>query len=402
MMERIAQLLDNLRTTDNLRQIPSAERGEFIDLSGNDYLGLAMEASAFEEEFLDLHHGRPLLFTSAASRLLSTRQDAHLAFEEELERAYGKPALLFNSGYHANVGVIGSLAAVPGTVFLADKLVHASIIDGLRLSGAPFYRFRHNDMASLAKLIERHAEEAERLVVVTESVFSMDGDRAPLKELVVLKRANPKLMLYVDEAHALGVFGPSGLGLTADPSVSPFVDIMIGTLGKAAASSGAFVVTSGLMKEWILNTARSFIFSTALPPVNVEWSRFMFTKLMEADERREHLAHLSADFRRLIADIAPRFGDFGKVAPVSTTQIVPLITGSSAVALELSRRLRDAGILALPIRRPTVPPGTERLRFSLHANLPDIDAIASKARSVKARSDKARSDKARSAGFQPV
>lgn len=376
MSNRIDELLSSLRESDNLRKIPEVPEKDFIDLSGNDYLGLAADAARFEEEFLDLHHGRPLLFTSAASRLLSTRQDSHLAFEEELEEAYHRPALLFNSGYHANVGVIGSLAAIPGTIFLADKLVHASIIDGLRLSGATFARFRHNDMASLAKLIERHGADCERVVVVTESVFSMDGDRAPIEELIRLKRSNPKVLLYIDEAHALGVFGPKGLGLTATPEINGMVDIMIGTLGKGPASSGAFVVCEGNMKEWILNTARSFIFSTALPPANVEWSRFMFGKLMEADDRRARLVRLSSEFRGLISRFSSNFGDFSKIAPVSTTQIVPLLTGSSATALGVSRKLKDKGILALPIRRPTVPPGTERIRFSLHASLPDIDSFA--------------------------
>ena len=376
MSNRIDELLSSLRESDNLRKIPEVPEKDFIDLSGNDYLGLAADAARFEEEFLDLHHGRPLLFTSAASRLLSTRQDSHLAFEEELEEAYHRPALLFNSGYHANVGVIGSLAAIPGTIFLADKLVHASIIDGLRLSGATFARFRHNDMASLAKLIERHGADCERVVVVTESVFSMDGDRAPIEELIRLKRSNPKVLLYIDEAHALGVFGPKGLGLTATPEINGMVDIMIGTLGKGAASSGAFVVCEGNMKEWILNTARSFIFSTALPPANVEWSRFMFGKLMEADDRRARLVRLASEFRGLISRFSSNFGDFSKITPVSTTQIVPLLTGSSATALGVSRKLKDKGILALPIRRPTVPPGTERIRFSLHASLPDIDSFA--------------------------
>lgn len=378
-MTTVKELLKNLEKSRNLRHIPSQVMGKCLDLSGNDYLGLAQEASSLEEEFMDSHRDSPLLFTSAASRLLSTRQDSHLAFEESLEKEYRRPALLFNSGYHANTGIIGSLASLPETVFLADKLVHASIIDGLRLSGAEFYRFRHNDINALSKLIGRHEARAQRIIVVTESVFSMDGDRTPLEELVKLRQNSPKLILYIDEAHAFGVLGPRGLGLTASPEISPWTDIMVGTLGKAGASFGAFTVCSEEMKQWILNTARSFIFSTALPPVIVDWSHFIFEKIITMDARRVRLAQLSECFRETINDFSSLYGDFSSIAPASSTQIVPLITGSSEAALSLSSHLRDSGILALPIRRPTVPPGTERIRFSLHALLPDDcpDIIAS-------------------------
>ncbi len=370
-MEVIRELLQALDSSSNLRRIPSPLKGRFIDLSGNDYLGFGADAAVLEEEFLDSRHGRPLLFTSSASRLLSVRQESHLAFEDELQNAYGRPALLFNSGYHANVGIIGSLASVPGTVFLADKLVHASIIDGLRLSGAPFYRFHHNNVASLKKLIEKHRNEAGRIVIVTESVFSMDGDIAPLAEIAEIKASDPKIMLYVDEAHAFGVFGPRGLGFTAMPQFRNLTDVTVGTFGKAGASAGAFAICGDDLKQWLVNTSRPFIFSTALPPANAEWSRFIFRKILNADDRRGRLANISLGFRQMIVALNNSFSPGLKNVPVSSSQIVPLMTGSSERAVALSTRLKEHGILALPIRRPTVPPGTERIRFSLHASLPE-------------------------------
>lgn len=368
-MERIKSSLRELETSGNLRKIPFSPEKDIIDLSGNDYLGFTRQTNELETEFLDNMSGKPLLFTSAASRLLSTRQDSHFALEEDLERVYGKSALLFNSGYHANVGLIGSLSSLPETLFLADKLVHASIIDGLKMSGNTFYRFRHNDLISLRKLIEKHIGEYKRIVIITESVFSMDGDRAPLSEIVKLKDEFPDILIYVDEAHAFGVFGNKGLGLTTTPGIREKVDIMVGTFGKAAASFGSFVICDSLLKEWFINTSRSFIFSTALPPVNIEWNRFMLRKIMEAEDRRGNLHNLAVQVRetvnRIIRDFAIPDLKFG----ISDTQIIPVITGSSTAALRLSENLRSHNILALAIRRPTVPAGTERLRISLHAGL---------------------------------
>lgn len=361
-MTSLRHKLEALASTGNLRHIPEVSNPLPLDLSSNDYLGFALEAETLEEEFLASMQGRPLLFTSAASRLLSTRQEAHHALEHSLEHAYGKSVLLFNSGYHANLGCIGALAALPDTVFLADKLVHASIIDGLRLSGATFHRFRHNDMRSLRKLLERHTAPTHLTVIVTESIFSMDGDSAPLSEMAAMKQEFPSVALYVDEAHAFGVAGPRGLGMCAQPELSGAVDITVGTFGKAAASSGAFVVSSADMKEWMINTSRSFIFSTALPPVNASWSHFMLGKIMEADNRRRQLATLGKRFREGVECLTGH-------PTGSSSQIIPLLTGDAEKALALSSRLRKRGILALPIRRPTVPPGTERIRFSLHASL---------------------------------
>ena len=296
-------------------------------------------------------------FTSSASRLLASDQAEYSALESLLRSLYGREVLIFNSGYHANVGAIASLADDGHTLIVADKLVHASIIDGARLSGAPMERFRHNDMVHLERILARRANGFDRVLIVTESVFSMDGDTAPIDDIIAIKRHYPQALLYVDEAHAFGVKGPQGLGLCQGRSE---VDFIVGTLGKAAASVGAFIVTSGDCRDYLLNRARSFVFSTAIPPVNCAWSRFLIGKIVDMDAERRHLAELGELLR-------------GFTGAPEASHIQPLITGSAASALALSDRLRDAGFKVLAIRTPTVPPGTERLRFSLSAALSTND-----------------------------
>lgn len=363
--EDFREELTVLEAQSRLRKLPedfAALRPGLIDMSSNDYLGLAAEGESLAEEFLSVSKCRD--FTSCASRLLSHRQKEHLLLEDLLSSLYGKEALVFNSGYHANVGVIQALA-LPGTIFVADRLAHASMIDGLILSRSPFERYRHNDINHLKRILLKH-REAARIVVITEAIFSMDGDSAPLRELTALKEEFPNMLLYLDEAHSVGVFGPQGLGRAEEENLLDNIDIIIGTFGKALASSGAFVATSPAVKEWLINSARSLIFSTALPPVNVAYTRFILEKVVGMNERRQRLKCLSAKFREGLSSLT------GAPTP-SVSQIVPWITGDSALALKISADLREAGFDALPIRRPTVPPGGERIRFSLSASLSEED-----------------------------
>ena len=173
----------------------------------------------------------------------------------------------------------------------ADRLVHASIIDGIRLSGAPWRRWRHNDLRHLEKTLEKEAADYDRVLIVVESVYSMDGDRADLRSLVETKRKYPNALLYVDEAHAFGVEGPQGLGLSMELGAADAgaVDIIVGTFGKAAASSGAFAAMSPTLRDYALNRARSFIFSTALPPLNCAWTHHVVSRMTGMDAEREHL-----------------------------------------------------------------------------------------------------------------
>lgn len=354
--ERLAQL----KAEGRLRALPAA--GYFrYDLSDNDYLGLGRRDD-LRRDFMACCEA-PL--TAAASRLLAPRQKEAVELENTLADAYGRPVLLFNSGYHANTGCMSALADAC-TLIVADKLVHASIIDGIRLSGARFVRFRHNDVRGLERILEKEGAGFDKVLIVTESVFSMDGDMAPLRRIAEVKGRYPNALLYVDEAHAFGLFGERGLGLVRELGLDDAVDVLVGTFGKGAASAGAFVAASQTVVDYLLNTARSFIFSTALPPLCHAWTLRMLQEIFAADALRANLRAISERFRRGLEAVT------GQENP-SCSQIVPWIVGSSEKAVELSANLREHGVNALPIRRPTVPPGTERIRFSLNAALTDRD-----------------------------
>lgn len=266
----IKDRLQQLKDEGNFRSIPLDPRKKVIDFSTNDYMGVATDTEMQERFFAD-ESAKRIPMTASAARLLAPRQIEYLNLEVFLRLLYAKyrgddtDTLLYNSGYHANTGLVSAIAA-NDTFVIADRLVHASIIDGIVLSRAGFARFRHNDYDHLEQLIERNAGKAPRLLVIVESVYSMDGDRADIDQLIDIKRRHPGVMLYVDEAHAFGVLGPHGLGLAMASKAPAEVDVVVGTFGKAAGSAGAFAVTSAELRQWLVNTSRSFIFSTAIPP----------------------------------------------------------------------------------------------------------------------------------------
>ncbi|MDE6395774.1 MAG: 8-amino-7-oxononanoate synthase [Muribaculaceae bacterium] len=371
-MDKLREILSQLEAASNLRTIPfgTAPEKPLIDLSSNDYLGLS-ENKDLVQKYLDSVDSdvRP---GSTASRLLASSQEEYRALETALSEAYGREALMFNSGYHANVGILQSLGD-KSTLFVADKLVHASIIDGMSLAsvgGARFVRFRHNDFDHLERIMSTQAPSFGRVVIVAESVYSMDGDQTNIDRLVEAKSMHPGALIYLDEAHAVGVVGPAGLGLAASHPRGDKIDIVIGTFGKAFASMGAYAVTSPLIKQYLVNRCRSLIFSTALPPLTVRWSRMAFSYALTADNERERLKTVASK----LADILP--GQAGTRR--SPSHILPLIVGDPASAIRLGAELADVGYKVLPIRTPTVPPGTDRLRFSLSAALApeDLDGLA--------------------------
>lgn len=363
-----SDITGRLRLEGNHRRIPSATRSvDVIDLSSNDYLGLASRTD-LQEEFFSRPGATRLPMTSSASRLLASAQDEYLQLENLLASLYGREALLFNSGYHANSGIIPAIASAARTLIIADKLAHASIIDGMTLSGTRFTRFRHNDIAHLRRIIEKESDGFDQILVIAESIYSMDGDSADIEGLAAVKMDFPKVTLYIDEAHAVGAVGDRGLGLCRGADRYDAVDIVIGTFGKACASMGAFCVVSPAIKDFLVNRARSLIFSTAIPPVTVAWTRFVLEHTVTMDREREHLKSLGQRLNSFIKPLSPHF-------PVSPGHIQPLVTGNPKDAVEISAKLLEHGFKVLPIRVPTVPPGTDRLRISLSAALSgdDID-----------------------------
>lgn len=363
------ETIESLRHSGNLRRIPAdmpADDGS-IDLSSNDYLGLGVRTE-LQEQFMAEHDNRMSPMTSSASRLLATRQNDYGDLETFLGCLYDRPALLFNSGYHANTGMISSLAAGK-SIIVADKLVHASIIDGIVLSKSEFTRFPHNDFDRLERILAKESPLHERVIVAVESVYSMDGDRADINRLTELKRHYPNVLLYVDEAHGVGVEGPHGLGLSIASSGYGDIDVIVGTFGKAYASSGAFCVTSPSIREYLVNRARSFIFSTAIPPITARWTKFMIEQSLGMDAERTRLAALGTRLHEILSVLPGKNG--------VASHIQPYITGSAESAVTLSEKLLKEGFKVLPIRTPTVPPGTDRLRISLSAALTadDIESL---------------------------
>ncbi len=357
-MKRYSFLLDTLKSENRFRVFPPHRHEvDYIDLSSNDYLGLRKDETKLRNVGITASN------SSSASRLLAVDQENHNALESDLSNLYNRHATLFNSGYHANTGIIGALGNA-NVLFLADKLVHASIIDGLKLSQCDFKRFPHNNIEAVKKILRQKAQDYEMVWIIVESIYSMDGDVAPLRELVELKKEFTNIFLYVDEAHGFGVRGTKGLGLCEETDTIKDIDIIIGTFGKAACSIGAFAIAEEELTHYIRNYARSLIFSTALPPYNVAWSRQVISELVNLNHRRQRLCEISAYFR-------DRLNKLGYVVPSGDTPIIPLITGSAESALDISAVLEKENILALPIRRPTVPAGGERIRFSLNATLSD-------------------------------
>ena len=330
-----------------------------LNLSSNDYLGLANDVS-LREEFLKTMTPGTFLPTSSSSRLLTGNFSDYQALEQQLATMFGtESALIFNSGYHANTGILPAVSNAQ-TLILADKLVHASLIDGIRLSSAKCIRYRHNDTSQLQRLVSENHNLYAQIIIVTESIFSMDGDEADLRALVRLKKSYSNVLLYVDEAHAFGVRGEKGLGCAEEQDCINDIDFLVGTFGKAIASAGAYIVCRQVIREYLINKMRTFIFTTALPPVNIQWTAWVLQHLSALQYKRTHLLRISEKLKALT--------DKGYHCP-SVSHIVPMIIGASEDAILQAEELQRKGFYALPVRPPTVPEGTSRIRFSLTADI---------------------------------
>ncbi|MEG2332126.1 MAG: 8-amino-7-oxononanoate synthase [Bacteroides sp.] len=366
-IEQMRQELTLLQQQNNLRSLPALvhegrevliDHRRMLNLSSNDYLGLASNEE-LRREFLQTLTPENFLPASSSSRLLTGNFTAYRRLENELADLFGtETALTFNCGYHANTGILPVVSNAQ-TLILADKLIHASLIDGIKLSVAKAIRYRHNDYAQLERLIEENHEKYERIIIVTESIFSMDGDEADLTTLVRLKRTYASVLLYVDEAHAFGVRGLRGLGCAEEQGCIADIDFLVGTFGKALASSGAYIVCSQVIREYLINKMRPFIFTTALPPINVEWTLFLLKRLPAWGALRQQLSQISDRLREALKQN-------GYACP-STSHIIPLIAGASSSTIALADVFQRKGFYVLPVRPPTVPEGTSRLRFSLTA-----------------------------------
>ena len=291
------------------------------------------------------------------------------AAEKESGAAEPWVSLYLSSGFEANVGILSTLFG-KHDLLLVDKLAHASIIDGMLKSEAKALRYRHNDMEHLAALLAAHADSYENVCIVTESVFSMDGDQAKLAEIVALKQRYPNVLLYVDEAHSFGLFGARGLGLCEELGLLSSVDFLMCTLSKAIGSYGAFLLCKPVVKNYLVNFMRPLIYSTALPAVNISFSLYILGLLHSSSLQAKRLY-----LRKITAYLHSNLREMG-LTP-SQSQIQPLITGDNDKAALACSAFKRAGMLAMPIRYPTVPKGQARLRLSLSSclSIDDIDRI---------------------------
>ena len=358
MYDDYKRILEELKSHSHFRNLKNFEKKDekyiyykgkkLLNLSSNNYLNIA-DNQAITQEFLD-NVGNRYSFGSASARLLTGTLPVYQELEELLSSLYDKEsALLYNSGYHANVGISSALNQ-KGDVVFSDKLNHASIIDGMRLSDGKFFRFPHNDMHALEKLLERERKNFNNAFIITESVFSMDGDIEDLKKIVELKKKYNCIMI-IDEAHAFGVFGEKGLGVAEELGIVDDVDLLVGTFGKAIGSMGAFVTGSKTMIDFLINKSRSFIFSTALPPINIAFSKWIIeTQISKTAQKRKNMLNS-----------AKKFG--------SQSHIIPVVIGENKDTVDLCEVLFHNGYFTLPIRPPTVPVGTSRLRLSLTADI---------------------------------
>ena len=381
VLEHYASQLDDLRKQGNLRQFnANIQMGRdiqindrsMLNLSSNDYLGLAVD-ERLREEFFDLIPISEQRMSSSSSRLLTGNFPEYEQLEQALSQLFGhRAALLFNSGYHMNIGILPALCDSK-TLILADKLVHASLIDGMRLSTAHYVRYRHNDLNHLDALLKKYQADQtfERIIIVTESIFSMDGDEADLAALVALKKQYSNVMLYVDEAHAIGVRGKQGLGIVEQAAVIQDVDFIVGTFGKALASVGAYLICDPIIRDFLINKMRPLIFSTAQPPMCMAWSNFILQKVVKMNDQREYLKALSHSLNTQI--LAKNYD-----CP-SSSQIVPVIVGDSIQTVALAHEMQKAGFYIMPVRPPTVPQGASRLRICLNTRIDqhDLDRLVS-------------------------
>jgi 8-amino-7-oxononanoate synthase len=350
----------------NARTLTLAGGRELVDFSSNDYLGLARHpALAAAMAACAVHAGAG----SGASHLITGHGAEHERLEEELAAFTRRErALLFSTGYMANLAVMTSLAGRSERVLL-DRLCHASLIDGARLSGATLARYPHADAAAAARLLE--ADRGSTVLLATDGVFSMDGDLAPLPELARCARKGD-LWLVVDDAHGLGVLGAGGGGTLEHFGLgSDAVPILIGTLGKAFGSFGAFVAGSTALIEFLIQKSRTYIYTTALPQPVAAASRAALALIRQESGRRERLRSLVGRFRLAAHALGVSLAD-------STTPIQPVLLGSAAAALAAQRELASAGYWVVAIRPPTVPPGSARLRVTLSAahTEAEIDGLA--------------------------
>lgn len=354
-LEDMKEELVQFEIEGRLRSIETTPE-QMTNFSSNDYLSLASQKS-LREEFWKQYGAYDLPLSSSSSRLIDGSYSIVMDLEKKLEEIYQKAALCFNSGFDANSSVIETLFPKKSLI-LTDRLNHASIYDGIVASDSKFLRYQHLDMAALEALLQKYQTTYEDILIISESVYSMDGDCADIKALVELKKKyNAQLM--IDEAHSYGVHS---YGICYEEGLLQDIDYLILPLGKAGASIGSYVLCDEIVKQYLINKSRKFIYSTALPPINHAWNLFLLEKMPSFHRERKALQERQELLYSLLADY--------KIPTESTTHIISIIIGENQKAMKLGRALSQKGFFIKVIKEPTVPKGTARLRLSLTASIP--------------------------------
>ncbi len=367
------EAIENLKKNSSFRNIKNIiQNGKYISLNGkkllnfssNDYLGISSDVQ-LRKDFLEEYTLSDGKISNPSARLLCGTNFVYKELEEFLAKIFNKDkALIFNSGYHGNVGVYSSLLNSGDIVFI-DKLNHASIIDGIKLSGAKIIPYKHLDYDDLKLKLIRYRKKYNKAVISSETLFSMDGDIADINKLADLKDEFDTL-LFIDEAHSFGVYG-GGIGAAKEQNALHRADLILATFGKAVGSYGAFVVGDEVLIDYLINFARSFIFSTTLPEISVAFSCYVLKNVILKDNALQDKLFL---LNNLLREKLGRFDIVGE------SYIVPLILGENERAVNFSDKLIESGFYILPIRYPTVAKNTARLRISLNSGMDKEDIIS--------------------------
>ncbi len=365
-MENYIAELNKLKENSSFRSIKNinekhskyiiVEGKQMLNLSSNDYLNISTNKDLILE-FIEKYKNHPeFLFSSTSARLLTGNSTSYNNLENNISSLFNKEScLIFNTGYQCNQSIVSTLFKKQDCIF-SDKLNHASIVSGLKLSQADHFRYKHNDYDSLEKMLISNRNKYQNAIIISESVFSMDGDIADIKKLVELKKKY-NCLLMIDEAHAFGVFGENIAGVSSELNLLNDIDIITVTFGKSLASSGAVAISNKIIINYLINKASGFIFSTALPPSSIMWSNFLLNEKFDfLIKQKEKLNNL--------------FKKVHKIYPtISSSQIIPVILKDSVKTKQTAIKLQKEGYYVLPINPPTVPSGTSRLRLSLTSDM---------------------------------
>ena len=352
IFQKLKNELNELKANNNYRKFQEFS-GNYINLSSNDYIGIAKDKILLEDFY---NKYKNIELSSSSSRLMTGSYPLIMELEKELKNIYKREGLVFNSGFEANQCIIETIFQ-KDTLILTDRYNHASIYSGILSSGSKFIRYNHFDYVSLEKLILKYKDKYSTILVISETIYSMDGDCADLKILVDLKRKYG-FLLMIDEAHSYGVLG---YGISYKLDLVREIDYLVIPLGKGGGSMGAYLLTDEISKDYLINKGKKIIYTTALPPITVAWNLYILKNIPKFSKKINILEKLSKFMHKLLKE--------NNIDTVSTTHIISIVIGENKKTNDLCLNLREKGFLVFAIKEPTVPKGTSRLRLSLNVNI---------------------------------